>query len=244
MPRSSTLVLLTALFACASPSAYRPDSAYAASVAEAELQILLQGSVLYHRSSCRSCHGYGAKGGSRAPSLIDDTWLHCDGSEAGIRSIMVDGVSRDQLHDPLRPEPMPTAASLEFTSDEVDATAAYVYAIGNLPRKEAHAESRVDALMRGSVLYHQSTCRKCHYSGAASGGSARGPSLVDSEWLHCDGSVAGMARVIEEGIPFAQVQNKAMARESSMPPAAEMDVTDEQVEILAQYLYAIGKLKN
>lgn len=216
-----------------------------------EVTALLQGSVLYHRAKCRVCHSYGATG-RKGPSLVDDDWLHCDGSVDGIKKVIEAGIERDQMKGQRRDESMPSASELDMTMSDVDAIARYIHAIGELhrPNRREGASSdpetpaaRMELLLRGSVRYHKSDCVKCHYSGAAGGSKHGGPSLVDDEWLHCDGSATGMRRVIVKGIAPEQVKNEdRKANDASMPPANEIGVSDDEVEVIALYLEAIGRL--
>lgn len=101
---------------------------------------------------------------------------------------------------------------------------------------------RVTRLLQGSVLYHRNDCRKCHYSGAQSGGKARGPSLVDDEWLHCDGSINGIRSVIMTGVPVDRIHHKEQAQHTAMPKAADMGLSESDVGAIAAYLHAIALL--
>ena len=223
----------------------------AAKPADRKRQTLLSGSVLFHRNDCRVCHSYGARGGKKGPSLVDDEWLHADGSVNGIKKVVEAGIKVAAMKAEGRTEPMPPASKLGLTASDVDAIARYLHGIAGLAKpgasegelrttREADVQTRV--LLRGSVLYHQNNCRKCHYSGAAGGPNARGPSLVDEEWLHCDGSVTGIKKVMVNGIEFEHVKNKEKARSASMPTAKEMNLTDADIEAIARYLHGIAQL--
>ena len=102
------------------------------------------------------------------------------------------------------------------------------------------ADRKRQPLLKGSVLFHRNDCRVCHSYGAR--GGKKGPSLVDDKWLHCDGSVTGIKKVMVHGIEFEQVKNKEKARSASMPTAKEMNLTDADVEAIARYLYGIARL--
>ena len=228
-----------------------PRGNQAAKPADRKQQTLLKGSVLFHRNDCRVCHSYGARGGKKGPSLVDDKWLHGDGSVNGIKKVVEAGIKVEAMKGEGRTDPMPPASKLGLTASDVDAIARYLNGIARLgkpdssegePRTTTRAQAQTQTLLRGSVLYHQNNCRKCHYSGAAGGPSARGPSLVDEEWLHCDGSVTGIKKVMVNGIEFEHVKNKEKARSASMPTAKEMNLTGADVEAIARYLHGIAQL--
>lgn len=241
---TSPLLLLLGLHATAQEN-------QAAKPAERKRQTLLKGSVLFHRNECRVCHSYGARGGKKGPSLVDDKWLHGDGSVNGIKKVVEAGIKVEAMKGEGRTELMPPASKLELKASDVDAIARYLHGIAGLakpgtsegePQTARGADVQTKVLLRGSVLFHQSNCRKCHYSGAAGGPSARGPSLVDDEWLHCDGSVTGIKEVMVNGIEFEHVKNKEKARSASMPTAKEMNLTDADIEAIARYLHGIAQL--
>ncbi len=103
---------------------------------ELPVTTLLQGSVLYHRNDCRKCHYSGARGGSEfgGPKLVDDEWFHCDGSIEGIRSVILKGITKEQLQGTERSpdRSMPSAVEMDLSDADVTAIAAYLYAIGQL----------------------------------------------------------------------------------------------------------------
>lgn len=105
---------------------------------ELPVTTLLQGSVLYHRNDCRKCHYSGARGGSEfgGPNLVDDEWFHCDGSINGIRSVILKGITKEQLRGTERSpdRSMPSAEEMDLSDADVTAIAAYLYAIGQLDR--------------------------------------------------------------------------------------------------------------
>ena len=240
----STLLLLFGLHAIAQEKQDEKP-------ANRKRETLLKGSVLFHLNQCRVCHSYGARGGKKGPSLVDDKWLHCDGSVSAIKKVVKAGIEVGAMKGEGRTESMPPASKLDLTASNVDAIARYLNGIARLPKSGASegdsrtagaAQAATNELLRGSVLYHQGTCRKCHYSGAASGPNARGPSLVDDEWLHCDGSVSGIKKVMVSGIEFEHVKNKEKARSASMPTAKEMNLSDADVDAISRYLHGIAQL--
>lgn len=111
------------------------------------------------------------------------------------------------------------------------------------PDDEADALGPPDVTLaqiaEGSYLYHWNDCRKCHYSSAVGGNPEHGgPSLIDDQWLHCDGSIEGIQRVILQGIPLDRLKNPA--RDSSMPAASEMELSEEHARLIATYIWVLG----
>lgn len=92
-------------------------------------EVLERGSKAYQTGMCFKCHRDDGTGGPRAPNLTDSDWLHCDGSIDGIRQVLIDGVSRDQLKDSDRPHAMNPATNLIADDGQIAALAAYVYSL-------------------------------------------------------------------------------------------------------------------
>lgn len=86
-----------------------------------------------------------------------------------------------------------------------------------------------EMLERGRELYV--TCSVCH--GLDGNGTALGPSLRDSTWVHIDGEIDQIARVATEGIPNPR------EFEIPMPPMGGRDFSQEQVRSIAAYVYAL-----
>ena len=144
--RLTVLLLIMLLVGCAdggllarqgqlSPSA---ESLVMLDDMELPVTMLLRGSVLYHRNDCRKCHYSGARGGSEfgGPNLVDEEWFHCDGSINGIRSVIVKGITKEQLRGTERSPDrfMPSAEEMDLSDADVQAIAAYLFAIGQLDR--------------------------------------------------------------------------------------------------------------
>lgn len=111
----------------ASPSAQ--DAGSESTTIELTAEVLERGSKAYRVGMCFKCHLDEGTGGARAPDLTDTDWLHCDGSIEGIRQVLVEGVSRDQLKDPDRPHAMNPATNLVPDEKQIAALAAYVYSL-------------------------------------------------------------------------------------------------------------------
>lgn len=78
------------------------------------------------RAGCFACHGRAAEGGQLGPRLNDQEWIHLETGElAEIREIIRAGVPVPARY----PGPMPPLGGLPLSEQELDALAAYVYAI-------------------------------------------------------------------------------------------------------------------
>lgn len=88
----------------------------------------------------------------------------------------------------------------------------------------------------GNRIYHGqvggATCAGCH--GANAKGSPLGPDLTDKKWLWSDGSDAGIAKTITQGVA------KPKEYPSPMPPMGGVQLTTAQVSALAAYIWALS----
>ncbi|CAN5796363.1 hypothetical protein BH24GEM1_BH24GEM1_03530 [soil metagenome] len=87
-----------------------------------------------------------------------------------------------------------------------------------------------------SVFHGQAgggTCYACH--GQDAKGSGVGPNLTDGEWLNTDGSLEGITKVVQTGVPTPK---KAPA---PMPPMGGASLTPEQVRAVAAYVYSLSR---
>jgi mono/diheme cytochrome c family protein len=73
---------------------------------------------------CVACHGAGAAGSPAAPALNDADWIHIGGSQDEIAALIQTGVPAPVQF----PAPMPPMGGGQFTAEQVQALAAYVFA--------------------------------------------------------------------------------------------------------------------
>jgi len=103
----------------------------------------------------------------------------------------------------------------------------------NLPVPEGATRAMIEL---GDRIYHGqvggATCAACH--GANGAGSTLGPDLTDKKWLWSDGSYAGIAQTITEGV------TKPKEYRSPMPPMGGARLTPDQVRALAAYVWALS----
>jgi glucose/arabinose dehydrogenase/cytochrome c5 len=77
--------------------------------------------------TCGGCHGGDAKGTPVGPDLTAGTWSWSDGSSAGIASTIGTGVPRPKKY----PGAMPPKGGAPLSDSDVQAVAAYVWAMGH-----------------------------------------------------------------------------------------------------------------
>jgi len=88
----------------------------------------------------------------------------------------------------------------------------------------------------GDRIYHGSVggaaCAGCH--GAKGTGSPLGPGLTSGKWLWSDGSLAGILKVITDGVPQPKEYR------SPMPPMGGTQLTTQQASAVAAYVWSIS----
>ena len=93
------------------------------------------GNRIYHgqvaNASCAGCHGDDAKGTPLGPDLTSSKWLWGDGSLPSIKRIITEGVPQPKNYR----SAMPPMGGAQLSPAEVDAVAAYVWAISHRDRK-------------------------------------------------------------------------------------------------------------
>lgn len=99
-----------------------------ATITDAELAL---GDSIFHgligATSCQSCHGPGGVNGAAAPSLVDEKWLHSDGSFEGIHKTIASGVMTPKEFSGV----MPPFGGAPLDAAKHRAVAAYVYRISH-----------------------------------------------------------------------------------------------------------------
>ncbi len=83
--------------------------------------------------TCAGCHGSDAKGTPLGPDLTSGHWLWGDGSLAAVKQIIADGVSTPKNYR----SPMPPMGGAQLSKEDLDAVAAYVWALG---QQTAHGQ--------------------------------------------------------------------------------------------------------
>ena len=115
---------------------------------------------------------------------------------------------------------------------EVNAAVAVKSSAGNAPSDAAASISRGKASYTGS-----NHCVNCHQTGGR--GGPRAPSLADNEWIHCDGSIEGIKKVILAGVPKNRMKNKT--HPFPMAPATNLASNDKELADLAAYVHSLSR---
>lgn len=74
---------------------------------------------------CATCHGPDARGTQLGPSLRDQEWISITGSFEDIQAVVRNGVAEPKEF----PVPMPRGGAGDFDETQIQAVAAYVYAL-------------------------------------------------------------------------------------------------------------------
>jgi glucose/arabinose dehydrogenase/mono/diheme cytochrome c family protein len=89
------------------------------------------GERVYHGqvggAACTGCHGDSGQGTPLGPALNGKKWLWSDGSFAGIKKSITDGVSQPKQYR----SPMPPKGGAQLSPDQLSAVAAYVWSLSH-----------------------------------------------------------------------------------------------------------------
>jgi glucose/arabinose dehydrogenase/mono/diheme cytochrome c family protein len=78
-------------------------------------------------AACTGCHGESGQGTPLGPALTGKNWLWSDGSYAGIKKTIIEGVSQPKRYR----SPMPPMGGAQLTTDQASAVAAYVWSLSH-----------------------------------------------------------------------------------------------------------------
>lgn len=90
-----------------------------------------------------------------------------------------------------------------------------------------------EMVAQGKTVYETTTCWTCHGMDAAGGPLA--PNLRDQEWLNADGTYESIVEVVRNGVP------EPKEHPGAMPPMGAASLTDDQINQVAAYVYAISR---
>lgn len=100
-----------------------------------------------------------------------------------------------------------------------------------VPKGATHATVALgDRIYHGQVA--SAACTGCH--GESAQGTPLGPNLTDNKWQWSNGSLAGIAKTITDGVP--QPKNYR----SPMPPMGGAQLTPAQVKAVAAYIWSLN----
>jgi mono/diheme cytochrome c family protein len=83
-----------------------------------------------------------------------------------------------------------------------------------------------------AIFTGKGLCFTCH--GRSGEGMPIGPSLVDKEWIHIDGELQGIVKVVRYGIPHPK------EHPSTMPPMGGGQLSDEEICNVSAFVYSIA----
>ncbi len=89
-----------------------------------------------------------------------------------------------------------------------------------------------EMVQAGKVAFETTICYTCH--GMDAKGTPLAPDMTDGTWLNTDGSPEGIEQIIREGVPTPQ------QAPAPMPPMGGAQLSDEQIQNLVAYLYALS----
>lgn len=154
-----------------------------------------------------------------ALSLSLSALLACGGSEAGQQEAAASQVEAAQ--------PIQVAQGHQMEGHEMASQ-----------QQQAALPEGVTAEMvaQGKQLYGGAgLCNVCH-GPDGEGVQGLGANLTDSEWVHSDGSVEGIAKSIMMGVDASKSSTG-----TAMPAKGGSGITDEQVKAVAAYVYTLSK---
>ena len=112
------------------PEGTNPDAGLSVPAGATQEMVAL-GDRVYHGeaggAACAGCHGASGKGTPLGPDLTDAKWLWSDGSYSGIAKTITDGVMQPKEYR----SPMPPMGGAQLTTYQVQAVAAYVWALSH-----------------------------------------------------------------------------------------------------------------
>jgi len=104
-------------------------------------------------------------------------------------------------------------------------------ASGSVPGIASHGAAAQDSLGK-AIFTAKGLCYACH--GPDAKGTPLAPDLTDAEWLNIDGELENIAGLIKKGVPQPK---KAPA---PMPPMGGAQLSDAEVQAVAQYVYSLS----
>lgn len=90
-----------------------------------------------------------------------------------------------------------------------------------------------DMVAQGEQIFNQQICFSCH--GENGTGTPLGPALTDEEWLNIDGSYENIINVVRTGV------DEPVQHPAPMPPMGGIQLTDEQIQQVSAYVYALSR---
>src|SRR4051812_20317534 len=92
-------------------------------------EMIEAGDAIFNNRSCKNCHLPNGVGGPRGPSLVDDKWIHIDGSYPAIVKLVTTGFTKSEQVEKTFPFSMNPRGGVNLTDVEINAVAAYVWSL-------------------------------------------------------------------------------------------------------------------
>jgi mono/diheme cytochrome c family protein len=86
----------------------------------------------------------------------------------------------------------------------------------------------------GSQIFNQQVCFTCHGINGQ-GTAGLGPPLNDQTWINIDGEYTSIVEVVKTGVP------QPKEHPAAMPAMGGLQLTDQQVNEVAAYVYSISR---
>lgn len=94
------------------------------------------------------------------------------------------------------------------------------------------------AIAMGDSLFNNGSCQRCHGKGGV--GAANAPALNDMQWLQLkSGSFDEIVKIIVDGVPATAIKDSTH-RFAMRARGGPMNLTDEQVQSVAAYVYSLS----
>jgi glucose/arabinose dehydrogenase/mono/diheme cytochrome c family protein len=88
-------------------------------------------------AACSGCHGVSGQGSPLGPDLSGKEWLWSDGSFAGIKKTISEGVAQPKKYR----SPMPAMGGAQLTPEQLSEVAAYVWSLSHSAKESAGGQS-------------------------------------------------------------------------------------------------------
>jgi cytochrome c oxidase cbb3-type subunit 3 len=96
-------------------------------------------------------------------------------------------------------------------------------------------------IAQGDSIFHARACRRCH--GPRGQGTVNGPVLADTVWLHIGGSYAEIVQLITRGVSREELRDTSRPFDMQPRGGRNNPLTDEQIRLVAAYVYSLSRHK-
>lgn len=96
----------------------------------------------------------------------------------------------------------------------------------------AQQVSLQDTAAGRAIFTGKGNCYACH--GPDAKGTPLAPNLTDTTWIHIDGSLASIQKLVTDGVPTPK------NAPAPMPPKGGASLSDAEVHAVAEYVYSLS----